>query len=78
MQKPQKDTNYDFTSYCDYAYAKIEERQLEIKLAGNKGIKKVSQHRGKRQIDYLPRRNKLRSVEIDISAIRIPPIRALD
>ncbi len=48
--KPTIDQNYDFTAYAAYAMECLE-RQRE--------------HRGKRTIDYLPRRNKLSSVELD-------------
>ena len=55
-QGPNKD--YTFTDFVIY----LEEKQKLKPITE----KKVSQHRGKRHLDYLPKRNKLRSVEIEI------------
>eukprot|EP00347_Sterkiella_histriomuscorum_P010205 403377201 len=71
-KKPTIEMDYNFSDYLQYALEKQKEHERN-KLSNN-GIKekKISQHRGKRQIDYLPRRNKLRSVEIDINTLRLP------
>ncbi|CDW77401.1 UNKNOWN [Stylonychia lemnae] len=60
LKKPSIESDYTFTDYVLYAQEKVKQ------------IQSKQQHRGKRQIDYLPRRNKLRSVEIDISQVILP------
>ena len=51
LKKPSKESDYNFTDYCAYATEKL---------------KLLNKHRGKRDIDYLPRRNKLHSIEIEL------------